>query len=135
MPRACYITSWQQPPEWRRATAYLDLPPIFATEPQREPFQGPGAGKAFRGQQGLLGHEFRDMVEDGDIFGQDIIADLERGHPRPRVFLTKIGRASCRERVCQYVLISVVAVALTKKHMTYKITNKIQTETNKQDRN
>src|SRR3546814_11927926 len=26
----------------------------------------------------------------------------------------KIGRASCRERVCQYVLISVVAVALTK---------------------
>src|SRR3546814_18870820 len=27
----------------------------------------------------------------------------------------KIGRASCRERVCQYVLISVVAVSLKKK--------------------
>src|SRR3546814_17411603 len=26
----------------------------------------------------------------------------------------QIGRASCRERVCQYVLISVVAVSLTK---------------------
>src|SRR3546814_12064301 len=28
----------------------------------------------------------------------------------------KIGRASCRERVCQYVSISVVAVALKKKN-------------------
>src|SRR3546814_17173272 len=31
------------------------------------------------------------------------------------VELQQIGRASCRERVCQYVLISVVAVALKKK--------------------
>src|SRR3546814_15864700 len=30
-------------------------------------------------------------------------------------WIKKIGRASCRERVCQYVLISVVAVSLTKK--------------------
>src|SRR3546814_16423790 len=30
----------------------------------------------------------------------------------------EIGRASCRERVCQYVLISVVAVALKKKKKT-----------------
>src|SRR3546814_19761197 len=29
----------------------------------------------------------------------------------------EIGRASCRERVCQYVEISVVAVSLKKKHM------------------
>src|SRR3546814_16375771 len=29
--------------------------------------------------------------------------------------LQEIGRASCRERVCQYVLISVVAVTFTKK--------------------
>src|SRR3546814_13816145 len=28
----------------------------------------------------------------------------------------EIGRASCRERVCQYVLISVVAVSLKKKY-------------------
>src|SRR3546814_17991316 len=31
---------------------------------------------------------------------------------------TKIGRASCRERVCQYVEISVVAVSLTKTNRT-----------------
>src|SRR3546814_12755654 len=30
----------------------------------------------------------------------------------------KIGRASCRERVCQYVSISVVAVSLKKKRQT-----------------
>src|SRR3546814_15919804 len=30
--------------------------------------------------------------------------------------IAKIGRASCRERVCQYVWISVVAVTLKKKH-------------------
>src|SRR3546814_16277257 len=30
----------------------------------------------------------------------------------------KIGRASCRERVCQYVYISVVAVSLKKKQTT-----------------
>src|SRR3546814_17436489 len=33
-----------------------------------------------------------------------------------RALLAEIGRASCRERVCQYVLISVVAVSLKKKH-------------------
>src|SRR3546814_11778517 len=39
----------------------------------------------------------------------------------PHVFLraglrAEIGRASCRERVCQYVWISVVAVSLKKQH-------------------
>src|SRR3546814_11247709 len=34
--------------------------------------------------------------------------------------LAKIGRASCRERVCQYVSISVVAGALQKKKKTTK---------------
>src|SRR3546814_12969529 len=32
-----------------------------------------------------------------------------------RFALPKIGRATCRERVCQYVYISVVAVSLKKK--------------------
>src|SRR3546814_16308706 len=36
------------------------------------------------------------------------------GH-RPQPAHTQIGRASCRERVCQYVSISVVAVSLKKK--------------------
>src|SRR3546814_16877913 len=34
--------------------------------------------------------------------------------------LTEIGRASCRERVCQSVSISVVAVSLKKKDMRIK---------------
>src|SRR3546814_18397799 len=32
---------------------------------------------------------------------------------------TEIGRASCRERVCKYVLISVVVGSLKKKHTTH----------------
>src|SRR3546814_13421154 len=56
-----------------------------------------------------------DPAIDGDriIEGADAVA-LERGdalHQRH----TKIGRASCRARVCQYVEISVVAVSLKKK--------------------
>src|SRR3546814_11422306 len=47
--------------------------------------------------------------------------DLGRRHGIGRLdlvenrFVGKIGRASCRERVCQYVSISVVAVSLKKK--------------------
>src|SRR3546814_14367302 len=36
-------------------------------------------------------------------------------NPRCLTSVNKIGRASCRERVCQYVEISVVAVTLKKK--------------------
>src|SRR3546814_11392253 len=44
-----------------------------------------------------------------------------RGAPRrPLGLPSEIGRASCRERVCQYVEISVVAVSLTKKTKKYK---------------
>src|SRR3546814_15263367 len=35
----------------------------------------------------------------------------------------KIGRASCRERVCQYVSISVVAVSFTKQENKHDTTN------------
>src|SRR3546814_12477099 len=43
--------------------------------------------------------------------------------------LRKIGRASCRERVCQYVSISVVAVSLKKKKI--KRLNRRNTQTQK----
>src|SRR3546814_16188549 len=45
---------------------------------------------------------------------------LDKGHGMQRslVFSLQIGRASCRERVCQYVSIPVVAVYLKKKHDT-----------------
>src|SRR3546814_14203286 len=42
-------------------------------------------------------------------------------HP-PRLGRRPIGRASCRERVCQYVSISVVAVSLKKKKHKSPIT-------------
>src|SRR3546814_16560465 len=41
---------------------------------------------------------------------------IASGSEVPLALKTEIGRASCRERVCQYVLISVVAVALKKKN-------------------
>src|SRR3546814_14782034 len=39
----------------------------------------------------------------------------------------KIGRASCRERVCQYVKISVVAVSLKKKNLQHRPHHKSHT--------
>src|SRR3546814_15950286 len=44
---------------------------------------------------------------------------LDRIRPFLRDQLEKIGRASCRERVCQYVSISVVAVSLKNKTNTH----------------
>src|SRR3546814_19001800 len=41
----------------------------------------------------------------------EIVRDSADGHRDP----PEIGRASCRERVCQYVLISGVAVSIKKK--------------------
>src|SRR3546814_13938418 len=43
--------------------------------------------------------------------------------PARRVRSGQIGRASCRERVCQYVWISVVAVSLKKKKKQEKHKN------------
>src|SRR3546814_19887244 len=40
-------------------------------------------------------------------------------HKAPDRCSAEIGRASCRERVCQYVLIQVVAAALPQKEVTY----------------
>src|SRR3546814_15661034 len=46
------------------------------------------------------------------------VADEDRQHDLRR----EIGRASCRERVCQYVYISVVAVSLKQQKTNNKIT-------------
>src|SRR3546814_16179898 len=52
-----------------------------------------------------------------------IVLDVDQGQARheARNLQHEIGRASCRERVCQYVSISVVAVSLKKK--TYERSN------------
>src|SRR3546814_12747647 len=57
----------------------------------------------------------RVAVCEGDASVSQALLDLPFDH----IFFTgspqEIGRASCRERVCQYVWISVVAVSLKKK--------------------
>src|SRR3546814_12076005 len=42
-----------------------------------------------------------------------LLQRIVRPHELPQADREQIGRASCRERVCQYVSISVVAVSLT----------------------
>src|SRR3546814_14475093 len=66
----------------------------------------------------LAGVELQERLESRayELGGSDycapaqLVGDFIRGVPS-----TEIGRASCRERVCQYVYISVVAVSLKKK--------------------
>src|SRR3546814_21090769 len=53
-------------------------------------------------------------------------AGVERpDHGREQARRDPIGRASGRERVCQYVSISVVAVSLKKKHTEHTTVHKI----------
>src|SRR3546814_20549495 len=60
-------------------------------------------------------------IESGRATNQRADAFVEQHHQRPlaaagRRMHEQIGRASCRERVCQYVSISVVAVSFNKKN-------------------
>src|SRR3546814_18327744 len=58
---------------------------------------------------------------------RDVGQELERG----RSYVDfEIGRASCRERVCQYVSISVVAVSLTKKQKTTSVSKQMSLSNN-----
>src|SRR3546814_20325510 len=68
------------------------------------------------------------LPEQSAIVPLDLLAYGERRSILiPAVFrqmsqgIVKIGRASCRERVCQYVYISVVAGSLKKKKLTKTI--------------
>src|SRR3546814_13957659 len=57
-----------------------------------------------------------DVVADGGVRPWIACGGLRLCRPRhQREDRAQIGRASCRERVCQYVSISVVAVSLKKK--------------------
>src|SRR3546814_11410691 len=51
-----------------------------------------------------------------DVIELYVGAHLSRPPLVPSLPLPQIGRASCRERVCQYVSISLVAVSLKKKN-------------------
>src|SRR3546814_20232696 len=58
-----------------------------------------------------LGDRLRDRGRDHPVAGTHEQGVVEMVAPRLKI---ELGRASCRERVCQYVLISVVDVSLKK---------------------
>src|SRR3546814_13642116 len=59
-----------------------------------------------------MGHPFAQGEPAYDVTFENVQAGLRTDY----LFrLAQIGRASCRERVCQYVYISVVAVSIKKK--------------------
>src|SRR3546814_17534977 len=97
----------------------------------------PGSATTFRAMARLFGSP--DPVQAGEFLipkgasAAEILDQLQHGQPIRRLVTIpegmpsilvherlmavpyQIGRASCRERVCQYVWISVVAVSLKKK--------------------
>src|SRR3546814_14413014 len=71
-------------------------------------------------QPARLAHAFADAarLESGrtpSLYRHYALHDIGDGRPRRRHRERKIGRASYRRRVCQYVTISVVAVSINKK--------------------
>src|SRR3546814_17041974 len=70
---------------------------------------------------------FGNFAHQGGDRGQILLDEFESSPERAARgadggFARKIGRESWRERVCPYVLISVVDVSLKKKNERYKIT-------------
>src|SRR3546814_14897301 len=61
-------------------------------------------------------------IAEADLFEDGILQH------RMKERSVEIGRASCRERVCQYVSSSVVAVSLKKKKQIYKVDMKTMKE-------
>src|SRR3546814_15518325 len=57
----------------------------------------------------------KDYVDPTLVFGTPLVGF---GLQTQLVAHYEIGRASCRERVCQYASVSLVAVSLTKNHTT-----------------
>src|SRR3546814_20159939 len=54
------------------------------------------------------------VADDVDEIYRDILDAWIEAHRNPSAFFKKIGRASCRERVCHYVKMQVVTVSLKK---------------------
>src|SRR3546814_11804734 len=72
---------------------------------------------------GLMGRLiFRDLAPESAGKLRGWLNASTTGANRIKAGLPKIGRASCRERVCQYVLISVVSVSLKIKNQTNHMT-------------
>src|SRR3546814_12130052 len=78
----------------------------------------------FGGWQGRQIVGFQNLGEMQEVMARNsIVVRKEDALDLPEtvdVKVPEIGRTSCRERVCQYVSFSVVAVSLKKKHKTHK---------------
>src|SRR3546814_11394233 len=61
-----------------------------------------------------LGEPFHALVNNASVFAFDRASDATQAGLEAHFRANEIGRASCRERVCQYVSLQVVAVSLKK---------------------
>src|SRR3546814_17870985 len=90
--------------DWSSDVCSSDLVPLHQRLVERDALQLPGAGGERVVRAVAVVVPARRSGQGGGLLA---VAVEHR--------LTEIGRAPCRERVCQYVLISVVAVSFTKK--------------------
>src|SRR3546814_13527105 len=113
------------PPRSTRTDTLLPYTTLFRSDGDRlqavRPSQGGDASRNDR-ESLLRGEAFRavgDIADDRDPRGDS--GQFERLAQRPPIVAgddDQTGRASCRENVCQYVLISVVPVSYNKNRRT-----------------
>src|SRR3546814_12826078 len=95
--------------------------PARSSHPRRPLGRGGGGGSRGGRLLGPAGPSRQPRLRQGRTSGREKVVNSAAGrsgiaHDRSRVLTPiQLGRASCWERVCQYVLISVVAVSLKKK--------------------
>src|SRR3546814_15857308 len=70
---------------------------------------------------GVLPAQQRQLVRNQRMVDEMYFAHILSCSASEDGAVAEIGRASCRERVCQYVYISVVAVTLIKKYIQHNI--------------
>src|SRR3546814_18037511 len=100
--------------DWSSDVCSSDLPTL---RPARGTV-GAGSGRS-DGATSVFGAPSRSASVRTDA--PPIIAAMQSARVQSHRLSDEIGRASCRERVCQYVSISVVAVLLKKKIDTKEI--------------
>src|SRR3546814_18970095 len=91
--------------DWSSDVCSSDLPAMRAYTDFRASGPAQMGTDAFRRTQEALAT----LAEKDLSLARELAGECAAAVP-----LGEIGRASCRERVCQYVLISVVAVSVTK---------------------
>src|SRR3546814_5298605 len=98
--------------DWSSDVCSSDLFGPRSTQSLRD---GPGDAACTTGDNGTLTLQVELVHGDAPISKSGAATRSSRAS-RHYILHLEIGRASCRERVCQYVSISVVAVSLKKKN-------------------